>query len=203
MKRFVALVACAIAVPAFAQDDDLDTMTYSHTELPSGAGAIVTAGGGVNGFTESGTADFTDTGGSWQVRAGYGTRSIIGGEIAYIGAAHGLENSNNTLINNGGEVDARLQYPIGFDGDRGMVEPFAVAGIGGQVYDVTDAGDSAFADNDLVGVVPLGLGIGGSYDQVYLDTRVTWRPTWDESGGIGADDDLSSVEWTANIGGEF
>lgn len=202
MKTIPILLALAVAAPAMAQDADDDFAT-SRRELPSGLGATVTAGGGVTDFTDDTFGDRTEVGGSWNIRASYGTRSIIGGEAAYVGSARGLEANDNALISNGAEVALRVNGPIPFDGDRGLVEPFAVAGIGGQVYDETDTEGEGLADNELVGVIPLGVGIGGSYDGVYLDTRVMWRPSFDENGGIGEDNDLSTVEWTANIGGEF
>src|SRR5688572_27116519 len=71
------LVTFTLASQVFAQgypDDGREQIALS-------------VGGGVQGFTDSDLDDTVGTGGSWDVRARFGTRSALSFEAAYIGSA--------------------------------------------------------------------------------------------------------------------
>jgi hypothetical protein len=181
-------------------------------------GAVVQLGGGAVGFTQDDAADATDAGGTWDVRAMYGSRSYVAGELAYVGSAQDIDeigvSDEATLVSNGLEADIRLNLPIGdLDAEKALlVEPFAFAGVGWQHFDIVDAspGDEAasiFEDNDSTFTVPLGAGVSLGYKGLWLDTRFTVRPAFDSEVNTidndEADTALSHIAFTGSIGAEF
>ena len=165
---------------------------------PIGIGA--TLGGGALGFTGSRARDFTDAGGGWNARLIVGTRSFIGGELAYIGgvqdiSAVGLDSSAK-LLSNGGELLARVNLL------PGMFQPYVVGGAGYMNYHLVndDFNTSAIDNNDNVVQFPVGGGLAFRYDGLLIDARGTIRPT---SGGNLFGDDSTQHQWNANLNAGF
>ena len=208
MKILTVLVGLGLASSAQAAD-----LMRSNASMPdrivTDAGAALQIGGGAVGFTQSETEDRVNTGGTWDIRGIYGTRSFVAGELAYVGTARTLDNSSidGTLVSNGVEGAVRFNAPItGFDDDNdALIEPYAFGGVGWSNYDVvSDDGLSNLAENDGVFQIPLGVGVAGVYQGALLDLRLTYRPTFDSDISVNSEDSaLSNVAFTASIGGEF
>jgi hypothetical protein len=150
-------------------------------------GWAVMAGGGYQDFTNSDMRDRTDGGGAWDVRFVGGTRSYLGFEGAYVGAARGIQalgatGNSPTLISNGIEGTLRINAP--FMKGESLFEPYGVAGLGWSRYHITNfdsntASLSSFdAANDDVMTVPLGLGFAYGYKALIVDVRATYAPTY-------------------------
>src|SRR3954449_10250843 len=113
MKTHTILASLAlsavVAGPALAQNN---TVTGSPSDVrvaPAGLGLQL--GGGVTGFTRQGARDRFGTGGYWDVRAGLGTESFLGAELAYVGSAREASASGLSdqaaLLGNGAEAVVR------------------------------------------------------------------------------------------------
>ncbi|MDP2342010.1 MAG: hypothetical protein Q8O67_13715 [Deltaproteobacteria bacterium] len=145
------------------------------------AGIYGFLGGGVSNFTQSTAADVTEVGGYWDARVGIGTRSIIGGEVAYVGSARDIVatglNSDAFLVSNGLEGIARLNVPITPEDTTILIEPYTFAGLGWNRFDISSdsPNTSSFADEDNVLSVPLGVGLSVGFSGVTLDARATYR----------------------------
>jgi hypothetical protein len=184
-----------VSAPAITFAADMGGIT------PTGQYLIL--GGGVTDFYESDVKDRVDVGGTWDLRLGLGTRSILGAEVAYVGGARNAEGFGDNLLSNGAEGVLRLQYPFGNGTWR--LAPFAFGGIGWSRLDVDNAlGISD--ESDDVGVVPFGAGLMLEYGALVLDTRFTHRETFSEDLIEGPDGDAASLRsWavTASVGYAF
>lgn len=165
-------------------------------------GMSATLGGGVSGFTQEEPREFSDIGAGWDARFTVGTRSIIAGEIAYIGTSRdvtalGLD-SSAFLQSHGGEVDARLNLL------PGMIQPYILAGAGFTYYQLTneDFNTSSIADSETVAHFPLGVGAALRYEGFVVDARGVYRPTL--QGDLFSEDTQMNT-WGANLnlGTEF
>jgi len=136
-------------------------------------------GGGVTNFTEPEAVGATTTGGYWDARLGVGTRSILGGEVAYVGGARDVDalglNNSAFLVNNGLEGVARLNVPI--TTNKVLVEPYTFGGVGWQHYNLASetTNTSDVQDSDDIMTVPLGLGLAFGFSGFTLDARATYR----------------------------
>src|SRR5690606_14632322 len=126
-------------------------------------GMSATIGGGVSGFLDGDARDFSELGGTWDVRLVFGTRTIVAGELAYIGsgrdvAALGLD-SSALLVSHGAEVAARLHLL------PGLIRPYVLAGAGFTRYQVAneDSNTSSGDDADYPAHLPVGLVAALSY----------------------------------------
>jgi hypothetical protein len=170
-------------------------------------GSEVALGGGVMNFTGGTARAMTGVGGSWNVRLGIGTRSIIGAELAYLGSAQSISaaglDPDAVLLGNGAEAVLRLNAPIPMQYGGGVVEPFILGGIGWNHYSVVndDFNTSMVKENDSVGMVPLGAGLAASYAGFVADARFTYRLAFDEA--LIGSSKLHSWALTANVGREF
>jgi opacity protein-like surface antigen len=173
-------------------------------------GIGVSLGGGVDGFTSNDMTDFTDVGGSWNVRIDVGMNSILGFEGLYIGSAQGIDaiglDPDSVLVGNGVQGNVRLNL-LDY-----AVQPFAFGGVAWRHYDLTnsDFNTSAIADSDDVAEFPIGAGIGVRYAGFTLDARGEYR--WATGGDMvplltvnGVTDDANMNRWgvNANIGYMF
>lgn len=193
MRNFIAIAALAISGTAFAQDTT--TFRDYDDDLVTEAGSAITAGGGVTVSDQD--AGDAEAGGMWQVRGIYGTRTILGGELAYVGTARDIQNSDNTAISNGGEIALRAGIPLS-TGDEMAVAPFAYGGLGYAWNEIAREGDNV---RDSGAYVPVGVGLGLADDGFYGDARLSWRePLTDDLPGENGEGQLMI---SANIGAEF
>jgi len=140
----------------------------------------VTLGGGVEGFANSAASDSSSVGGSWNVRATYGTNTYLAFEGSYIGSAQSLDffdnvdvqNQNATLVGNGAQAALRINFV-----KRYAVQPFIYGGVAWRHYDITnqDTNIVGMIDHDDVAEFPLGIGIAGHYKGFTLDARAEYR----------------------------
>jgi hypothetical protein len=136
----------------------------------------LTGGGGVVGFMDPDAQEYTSLGGTWDMRLTFGTRSILGTELAFLGswrdiAARGLDSSAK-LLGTGGEVGGRLNLLAGF------IQPYLLGGVGYMRYRLVadEFNDSAVLDRDIVVHFPLATGVSVRLRGLVLDTRATVRP---------------------------
>jgi hypothetical protein len=168
--------------------------------VPSDVGVSATVGGGIENFTDQAPRDYTALAGSWNLRVALLTRFLVTPELAYVGSAQDIAavglDPNAFLLSNGGEADLRLNILTG------MLQPYVFGGIGFRYYSIQNTGSnlSAIADNDTVGVVPVGGGMVFRIDQFLLDARGTYRFAFDDTmmsatGGTG----LGMSSWAAEL----
>jgi hypothetical protein len=171
----------------------------------SGFGASVLLGGGVMNFSGDAARALSDVGGSWDLRLGWGSRSILGIEAAYIGTANSLNatglDNNAVLLGSGAEGLIRLNAPLVYR--DALFEPFGFAGLGWTRFDVVneDFNVSAISDKDHVMTLPIGGGIAAVYRSLMVDARFTYRFTYEED--LIGNTDLGNWIVSANIGSEF
>lgn len=172
--------------PPVAADDDDD----SDDHLVTPFGMAIAVGGGVVGFFDSDTRDFTDAGGSWEARLTLGTRSPIAIEAAYVGSAQNVEalglDNDAVLLGTSVEADARLNLTTW------AVQPYLFGGIGYTRYDITNAdrNTSSIRDEESMGHVPVGAGIGWQWGGLLLDVRGTLRAAFNDGlRATGEEDD--------------
>lgn len=136
-------------------------------------GASLSIGGGVDDFAKSNMQHATGTGGSWNARLTLGNHSYVGGEIAYIGSAQSINQSNETLIGNGAQAAVRLNGTV-----DGPIQPFAYGGAAWRHYTLSNSGNSsnvALNDHSDVLEIPVGGGIAGYVAGLVLDVRGEYR----------------------------
>lgn len=199
----LALVAGSLlaAVPGIANAQGWRADESRGLLTPLGEYLIV--GGGVTDFTEDDAKDRFDTGGTWDLRLGVGSRFYVGGEVAYVGSMRRGTGVVPDLMTNGAEGVLRLQYPYA----RGnwLIEPFAFGGIGWSHLSLDDA-PAGLADSDDIGVVPFGAGLTVGYGRVLFDARFTYRTSFDEDLPLAANArPVSLDQWAvgASVGYEF
>ncbi len=194
-----------------------DDPTYGDDSFASRYGVAVSLGGGVMGFTNEDVRGYTDTGGTWEARATFGTRMPIGIEAAYVGSAQdinalGLE-GNAIFLGNGGEGAVRLHIL-----PSQVVQPYVFGGLGYTRYSLVneDSNTSNVANSLDVGYIPVGAGVGFRYAGFLFDIRGTLRPAFGDelfetNAGGGDDnpdlrvDDSNLTNWSAaaKVGWEF
>jgi hypothetical protein len=172
---------------------------------PSGFGAAVQLGGGVVDFTGATARSMTSTGGSWDLRLAFGTRSILGLEAAYVGSAQNITaaglDPNAALIGNGAEAALRLNAPLAYRGS--LVEPFAFGGAGWTQYNVVNDNfnTSIVREKDDVLTVPFGGGLAASFNGFMFDARFTYRVLYNQD--LIGKSNLDNWIVSANLGSEF
>lgn len=203
-------VAAPTQPPPPTEEPHLAAAPEPRPRFRSGIGIGLSAGGGVFGLADSDSEDLTDTGGSWEVRAVFGTQYPAALELAYVGTAQSFDLgpqdlTSTELIGNGLEANLRLQYP-------GVVwRPYGFVGIGWMYYNVNDEpGAFGLDDTDNIGTVPMGVGLAiAPVRGLLLDIRATYRAAFEDElldgsiFGVNSAGSLSSWGVTANIGAEF
>lgn len=135
-------------------------------------GVMVTAGGGVEGFTgDMGGA--IQPGVAWGATAGVeGIARYFGGELAYSGAVHefdlntdssGGSGSGSDIVRNGAHAALTVGYPAKF------LEPYVLAGMGFETYAVRNPIPGFF--DDTIGYVPLAGGLRFQQKAFTVDAR--------------------------------
>ncbi len=173
-------------------------------------GLGLTVGGGVVGFLNSDTADLANTGGAWEARLIYGTRSFLAMEAAYIGSAQSL-NLNGLpedalLVGHGAEGNLRVNFTRVM-----LIQPYIFGGAGWTSYGLmrTQSNTSALSGSDNVFHLPVGLGVGLRNDGMMFDLRATARVAFDETlmrdvfADRSGDGDLDSWNVSAKLGWEL
>lgn len=175
-----ALVALA-APPAAAEDE-----TLRHTDhLVTPIGMSLTVGGGVTGLADSDSRDMVNTGGTWEARLTFGTRTPIAGEVAYVGTAQGLDMpmaDDPVLLGNGVEGVARLNFG-NYD-----IQPYGLGGLGWTHYSIVDDTPEMGLRDDDVATVPVGGGIAFQAFGALIDVRGVYRFAFDDNLTEGDDD---------------
>lgn len=198
--------------PPVEEEPGAYSYAWSEPGLMSGIGIGVQAGGGIAGFTDSGMRDVVQgpVGGLWGLRASFGTHIPLGVDVSYVGMAASLETltgaDNGTLI--GTAFDASLRYNIL---PHFAWNPYVLAGIGWQRYDVRDmnfaTADTGMNDSDNALAFPLGAGLAyRDRSGLVIDVHGTFRPTTNSDLLIEPDGDEAQLHtWDASaaIGYEF
>lgn len=169
---------------------------------PVGMGLSV--GGGVTDYLGE-AGDFTTPGGNWEARYILGTRTVIGGELAYLGTANGLNTlgveDNAVLMSNGGEGALRVNFRTE------ELQPYVLGGLGWKHFNVvnTDVNTSDIRDSDDALTVPLGLGFAYRYNNAFADLRGMYRPAFlaDITTSGSDDTNLDTLTGSLNVGFEF
>ena len=170
-----------VLTPVETPPSDQGEVTLEPYGSKFGFGFMV--GGGYQDFTNTNMRDLTNGAGSWTARLIGGTRSYVGFEAAYVGAARAIRPLGNAtssnLVSNGAEGALRINIPI--VAGHSLIEPFGFVGIGWQRYSVTNfsaAVTSDFTSTDNIMTVPIGTGIAYSYKAFMVDARGNWTPTY-------------------------
>ena len=176
-------------------------------------GVSVLVGGGVEGYTGS-LAPRVAVGPAWNVIFGFHPSSTFGVELAYTGALNsvqfdnfGLDPSNAAdIIRNGGH--AALTFALG----PWMVQPFALAGVGVNHSEVSQAARDVGFRSTTAGYIPFGGGFRAQIDRVTMDLRGSWSLPFSDDLFPGATGKgtlgqpvRSFGRWNAtlNVGGTF
>jgi hypothetical protein len=173
-----------------------------------GPGAAVSAGGGVSDFTRSEARDFIDVGGAWDLRGIFGTRTWVGLEAAYIGAAYKITavGDSDTLYSNGAEVSGRFNIARNM-GQREGLQPYLLGGVAWKNYQLSgDLATSDVDDNDNSFEVPVGGGLAYWFrNGIMLDGRFAYRFSFENDLIQRGGDDANLDNWaaTARLGAEF
>lgn len=170
-------------------------------------GLGLTAGGGVEGFTDGTMRDTTTAGGNWFVRATLGTKQVIGVEAAYFGSAQAIDalglDPDAVLIGNGVQGNVRINATTDSE-----IQPFLYGGVAWRRYDITNSSrnTSDINDKDDVLELPVGIGLAYKHQGFMLDARGEFRGAFYEdlvpTGGTTAAD-LHRWGFNANLGYEF
>lgn len=170
----------ALGARAFAQPPPSDQGLVPSTHEPVlGIGVAVSLGGGLDDFAGSTMRDTTGVGFGWTARALFGTRSIVAGELAYIGSAQGVDrlglSGRSTLYGNGAQADLRLNVPTGI-----FLQPYVYGGVAWRHYTLTTGGSnlSDVADSTDTFEVPVGVGIATYVHEIVFEVRGEYRFSW-------------------------
>ena len=164
----------------------------------------LTAGLGLTDFQDGAMRRVTKPGLGWNVRLGIGTDSFLGAEVAYIGTAQSAEVfSDVTLVSHGLEGLARVNFT------PGLIQPYAVAGLGWAHYKVyvDEEGFNIPTDDDILNV-PVGGGLAVHLSAITVDFRAVYRIAFDdevfsESAEFEGNSNLDRWEVTASAGIRF
>lgn len=146
-------------------------------EFSTPVGVSLMIGGGPTGFLETDSRQLTDVGGGWDARVTVGTRSVIGVELGYIGAAQNISSAgldtDAYLLKNGAEAVAHLNIL------NGPVQPYLLAGAGWTNYRLTNDSfnDTPIPNADNMAHFPLGVGVGVHLRSTVVASSARWRAT--------------------------
>lgn len=190
----------------------IPTEDHSDGRMSDRLGIALSAGAGTSGFTSDALRGAADVGGSWDVRATVGTRSLLAVEGSYIGSAQpisalGVDNSA-MLVGNGVQGALRLNGTI-----NAPVQPFVFAGAAWRRYDLTNTNvnTSDISGSDDVLEIPMGLGVAARWSGLMFDARGEFRMATNEDLLPNLDTDVTNDSFAsmhrwgvnANVGYEF
>lgn len=224
LKSGLAAALCLLGTSASAQDPGIDEPTTTGLgqglrEMGTSTRGILTdpreyfalsnltlsGGGAYVNFTEGGTMDLTTGGGSWTVRGVFGMDQPLGIELAYVGAANGVETplgDNGSVIQS--DIDVLLRFGFPFRGERRYILPYATAGIGLNWFSLVDvdAALTGIESSDFVFQLPVGGGIALGQGHWTVDARFLWRPSFGSEmfeNAVGVGENSGQAAWS--IGG--
>jgi hypothetical protein len=200
---FTTAALALLAGPALAQqtgNSEIRRASLASVPVaPEGLGFQL--GGGVTGFSREATRDQFGTGGYWDARVVYGTRSWLGAELAYVGSAREAQLSGGPqLLGNGAEAALRANLPL--QAGRLRLAPFAFAGLGWTYYSAVDDEIGANVKDGNALTVPFGAGLSAAYQGFTFDARFTYRPVFDDDlvqKPGSASDHADLQNWAAGI----
>jgi hypothetical protein len=202
--------APAPAYPVYQEHNPLLAPSYPYAWRPQSVfGVGVTAGGGAGNYTNGTTQANTGTPGNWDIRVAVGTRTYVGVEGAYVGAAGSINGlglaQSNTLVRNGFEGTLRLNLPITAQNGT-LLEPYIFGGLGWDHYRLSNQPlfTADINSNGNAMTVPAGGGFNISYKGFMADARFEYRPTFFNTLFTDATN-AGLTNWTAGgaIGYEF
>lgn len=162
--------------------DDTTITTYREDTRPTlitPIGLAVDVGGGMHTFVDNGLDEVVSTGGAWEARLTVGTRTFLGGEIAYVGTANPLNNTigfdldeSAILVSNG--VEGLLRVNAMLD----EWQPYAVAGYTYRRFTVqnTDFAVASVEDGSDQHEIPVGVGLAYRFRGFIADGRFMVHP---------------------------
>lgn len=174
-------------------------------------GLGIAAGGGVMDFVGSDLRGVTDTGGKWDARLVFGTRSPVAVEAAYIGSAQNIDTlgveDSAILLSNGASAALRVNILKDLP-----VQPYVSAGAGWRRFSVTntDTNTSDLNDTDDIFEVPVAAGVAYRMGGFIADVRFAYRAAFADDllrnaavdpGDIGAG--LDNWDASLTLGVEF
>jgi hypothetical protein len=167
-------------------------------------GNAVLLGGGFGNFTDDAARDVTGAAGGWGLRYVAGTRSVIGGEISYTGAANSIDGTtigDDYLLSSSFDANLRGGWPIPMGST--LLSPFAYIGAGWTRYDLINEVPTGIlaSDTDNQFTIPMGAGFAVGYRGFMAETRITYRPAFSED--LFGDTDMDTWGMTFSLGGEF
>jgi opacity protein-like surface antigen len=142
--------------------------------------------GNVNVFLRGGIADYTgdlgdltSTGPLWGLTLGIQPTTFLGFELGYEGSLNNVGDSvlgsdSPSLLRNGGTALVKLSPPF-----LTAVRPFVGAGLGLTYVSVRGPGSALF-DDDLMGEVPLAVGLEFNTGGLTAGVRGTYRVLLDQ-----------------------
>lgn len=204
MKIYIGIVAASLLFWSGSAKAQLSSAEATPPLLTSHGESFVLSGG-VTNFIEGSARNATDVGGFWEARLGFGTRSWLGAEAAYVGSARKIRDGrlDTTLVGNGIEGNLRVNYP--YTTGAWLIEPFAFGGLGWTHFSVNglERDTLTLRSHDDLLTVPLGGGIAATYRHVLLEGRFTYRQTFNDSLIGRGDGQLKSWAAGASAGYEF
>jgi len=207
MMSAVALALAFAPRWAAAQASDTAEMPPQQAEQkPHGIGYAISVAGGFSTFSRSSARDFLDTGGTWDVRGVFGTRTLFGLEVAYVGSAYGLDapgGLTRTLYGHGLEGSGRINLLRNGLAFAGGLQPYLLGGIGWTHYHLSNNVSTASIDNsDNTLQVPVGAGLSYYFNnRLMLDARFAYRFAFSDNLIQGSS--LDNYSLTARVGAEF
>jgi hypothetical protein len=203
--RIVFAVAALAAAGVRAQAMDEPSYAPPPDDRPTlvtAVGMSADIGGGVVRFIDRGISDITKAGGSWMARLTVGTRTHLGGELAYVGTASEINtiglSDKAVLLSNGIEAVLRVNALTG------MWQPYAIAGYTYRHYTIQNSSFnvSAVSSSDNISEIPVGVGLAWRNRGFIVDGRFTLHGAITPNRVI-ADTNLSSFGFDAKVGFEF
>ncbi|KAB2898081.1 MAG: porin family protein [Kofleriaceae bacterium] len=167
-----ALFANGAAAQAYDEEDE---------DLLSRIGLALTVGGGVSGFTNEEMRDTADVGGTWDVRAAFGTRSPIALEAGYVGSAQAIDaiglDTDAVLVGTALEGLARVNLL-----PEQRINPYFFGGAAWRRYDLTnaDTNTSDVVETDNLLEIPVGAGVSYRIAGFVADLRGSFRIATEE-----------------------
>jgi outer membrane protein OmpA-like peptidoglycan-associated protein len=165
-----------VAPQSSAREDD----DASDDHLITRIGMAATVGGGVVDFLDGEARDLGDMGGAWEARLTVGTRLPVAIEAAYVGSVHNIDalglDTSAVLLGTAVETDLRVNFTTW------MLQPYVFGGIGYTRYNVSneDFNTSSVNDQEEMGHIPVGAGLGYQFGGLLVDLRGTLRPAFQD-----------------------